>query len=365
MIRRGIGRVWRALVGALLCQGLPSSVLVVGWTQRLMQRETLRSWHGQRRDAGPPDFETFAAADEATAGAACPPAWVLGPAPRARLRDRVRGLWDNARLGIAATCNVWALTLPGCVLWLFSWYDGWSNSFNKGYEQAEVGPLVSLLGTALFIGAMLYVPMAQARQAATGSFRAFWDVRLVWDLARRRWWPYVRLAALYALLFVPVMILKTAPIAFDRLPGYASRDDARVLELLATYFFWSGLLVFGAYVLVRRAAARIYACAVLDALRAGALLQEQLAPLERSALDRLGLLHPEPAPERHVVVRALRGAGLWAARSAAVAAAAAIWLGFVAQIYVSEFLNYHAALGWLNQPLVQLPFFRYIPPGLG
>ena len=61
----------------------------------------------------------------------------------------------------------------------------------------------------------------------------------------------------------------------------------------------------------------------------------------------------------------MHGAGLWTARTAAIAAAAAVWFVFVAQIFASEFLNYHRALGWLNQPLVQLPFFRYMPPTLG
>jgi hypothetical protein len=45
--------------------------------------------------------------------------------------------------------------------------------------------------------------------------------------------------------------------------------------------------------------------------------------------------------------------------------AAALWFAFVAQIFVSEFFNYHPVVGWLNQPLVHLPWFRYIPAGLG
>ena len=42
-----------------------------------------------------------------------------------------------------------------------------------------------------------------------------------------------------------------------------------------------------------------------------------------------------------------------------------IWFSFVAQIYASEFLSSHTALGWVNQPLVQLPWFRHVPPRLG
>ena len=122
---------------------------------------------------------------------------------------------------------------------------------------------------------------------------------------------------------------------------------------------------FGVFVLLRRAAARVYAAAVLDALRAGDLAPERLGAFEQAALARLDLLRPEPQAQRSRLVRTLRVASLGTARAAAVAVAAGIWFAFVAQIFVSEFFNYHRALGWLNQPLVQLPFFQYLPPGLG
>ena len=77
-------------------------------------------------------------------------------------------LWANLRIGVQGIFNVWVWTMPACVLWMFSWYAGWDNSFNKGYEQAWVGPTTGLLGVAMFIAAMFYVPMAQARQAVTG-----------------------------------------------------------------------------------------------------------------------------------------------------------------------------------------------------
>ena len=38
-----------------------------------------------------------------------------------------------------------------------------------------------------------------------------------------------------------------------------------------------------------------------------------------------------------------------------------IWFSFVAQIYITQFLNYHSGAGWMNQPLIQLPWFRYLP----
>ena len=71
------------------------------------------------------------------------------------------------------------------------------------------------------------------------------------------------------------MALKTAPVVFDRVPADAGLDDAELSSVLRSYFFFAGALVFGAYVIVRRSAARIYAAAVLGAVRAGELAPER------------------------------------------------------------------------------------------
>ena len=355
-MKRALRWLKNGLLGAICSQVLPLSIVTVGWVQRGMQRETLRTF--ERLGEGSLE------ADPALDAALSPPGWLGGGAAARGWRRPLGGLVANVRLGLAALLNTWVLTLPGTSLWLFSWYDGWNNSFHKGYEQAAVGPLTGLLGVALFITAMLYVPMAQARQASTGSWRSFWDVGLVRELVRRRWWGCVRLALGYALLGIPIVALKTAPIVFDRVEAWASLSDAELLQRLETWFFWSGLFVFLAYVWVRRAAARLYADALRLSVRAGAVSPEALGQIERAALDRLGMLGVAPEPDRHVIVRAARSSTAWLLRSAAIGAAVLVWFAFVSEIYVSEFLNHHPISGWLNQPLVQLPWFHYVPPGL-
>ena len=43
----------------------------------------------------------------------------------------------------------------------------------------------------------------------------------------------------------------------------------------------------------------------------------------------------------------------------------AVWIGFAMQLVASEFLNYHTAgRGWLNQPLIQLPWMPYLPESM-
>ena len=362
-MRRLLVAAWKAFVATLLCANPVTAILVVGWVQRAMRRRIVLQWH-HKSGAAERGFREFAAGEPQTAALVDWPNFVLGPAPRASLSARLASLGANAREGVAAVFNTWVLTLPACALWLFAWYDGWNNSFTKGYEQAAVGPATGLFGVALFIAAMLYVPMAQARQAATGRWRSFYDFSLVWGLTRRRWWSCVKLAGLYALVSVPVMVLKTAPLLFDRAPGYPALSDAEALEVLQGYFFWAGALVFAAYLLLRLAAARVYADAVLQSVRSGYVLPDRLSVEERAVLDRLGLLGVEERPARHAVVRAVGGLGRLTTRTASIAVLVSIWFAFVAQIFVSEFFNYHPIVGWLNQPLVQLPWVRYIPAAL-
>jgi hypothetical protein len=64
------------------------------------------------------------------------------------------------------------------------------------------------------------------------------------------------------------------------------------------------------------------------------------------------------------LVRAAAWVGTRAGRVTVALATFFVWFTFVAQIFISEFLNYHPVLGWLNQTLVQLPWFHYIPPHL-
>lgn len=78
------------------------------------------------------------------------------------------------------------------------------------------------------------------------------------------------------------------------------------------------------------------------------------------ALVRLGLLDPLVDSGQRAPHRAVRTAG-WFWRNALLAATALIGFAFVAQIFIGEFFNYHPVVGWFNQPLVQLPWLRYIP----
>ena len=109
-----------------------------------------------------------------------------------------------------------------------------------------------------------------------------------------------------------------------------------MFERLEAYFFWAGAIVFAAYVAVRLLAARMYADSLLTAIQHGVISIERLAESERAALQRLDLLHVQPSPPRHIVVRAVGGVSRLTIQIGAGIVLALVWFVFVAEIFVSE-----------------------------
>lgn len=380
--------VWTYAVAMVCTQSAALAVLFVGWTQRNTQRAIYRRWWQLSSCKGVhPSFAEFIGDVEEAAHHQNPPNWIVRQdflghmrrvgrsrgsgwrVIRALPRASVNSLWLNIKVGLQVLFNTWVFTLPGCVLMAFSWQFGWNNSFFKGYEQAHIGPATGLFGMAVFIAAMMYVPMATARQAATGNWRSFYDFGLVTRLVRRRAFRCVGLAALFALFALPLNVLKTLPGLLTSGGGEfavqvesMTREQAR--SFLVTYFFWASAVLVPTFVAVRLVAGRIYASAMLAELQHGKS-RPMLCGTERTILQRLDLLEFH-RHQRHPIWRAMGFTFGRAGLAAASIAMVAFWFVFVAQTYVSEFLNYHTQFGlaWLNHPLVQLPYFQFIPSGL-
>ncbi len=244
---------------------------------------------------------------------------------------------------------------------LFSWYFGWLNSFNKGYEQAFIGPLSGLLGIFLFIAAMFYVPMAQVHQAVTEDYRAFFDVRFIWRLIQARLSAYVVLAALLTLASLPLEILKTAPRFFDGfIDSWTNASDAEVHSKLQYYFLACSNFFFLTFMVWHLVAARIYQSSVLKVLERGWVTHEELHPVLADWLARLELL-PVPTVETAGLTYMVKSGSRMVYRRLLYGILFLIWFGFVAKVYVGEFLNYHPLTGFVNHPLIQFPFFNYVP----
>lgn len=378
-----LGWCGRLLIGGLLCFTLIGSILVTGWTYRWMQGLVLRGWYSRSRFREHGSFEDFCASLGHDAPVARP-RWFVQERMRSALnRPDVFGrppgaarrilrsfrwpwhsLWLNFKIGLQGIVGTYLLSGLGCLIMLFSWEFGWLNSFNKGYEQAFIGPLTGLLGIFIFIAAMFYVPMAQVHQAVTGELRAFFDVRFVWRLIQARLSAYVFLAAVIALLSVLLEILKTAPVSFDdHFDFWTNASDAEVYRMLQNYFLICSFVLFLTLLVWRWLAARIYRSAVLKVLERGWVTRAELHPTLALWLDRLGVF-PVPTLESAGITYVVKSGSRMVYRRILFVMLFFIWFGFVAKVYVGEFLHYHPGLGLLNHPLVQLPYFNYMPPDL-
>ena len=214
----------KVLWGMIFAQSMLGGLLILGWTQRFMQRTVLKQWWEAGRDQGAgKSFGDFLKSDSRTHGHLEWPNWFAlpkGAIPGGGADGMGRLLGSfflNFKLGLQAFFNAALFTLPGCVLMSLGWYDGWQNSFNKGYESFYVGIAVSWLGIFLFMAAMFYVPMAQARQASTGQWKSFYQFKIVWTIVRRQWLSNVGLAALYSIASLPLLWLSVAPMYFPQI----------------------------------------------------------------------------------------------------------------------------------------------------
>lgn len=376
--------VWLWMVGAFACQFLLTSVLAVGWTYRLMRRAAVRRWaNAKDGGSGSRAFETLLRQRPELETLRKAPNWALRQNPLTawrRIRANgapwrvqastaaglpVHSLWLNAKTGFQGLFNTWVMTLPACAIWLFAWHAGWNNSFHKLYEQSHVGILTGLSGVALFIAAMVYVPMAQARQAVSGEWRAFYHFKTVWTLVRSRWMACAALAGLYALVSFPLTVGKVAPAFLPQgNPAFGAMTDADLLAFLEKYYFWLGFAGFAGFVIVRLAAARIYAGALSHAVREGRLGAEDLSPFERDVFEALGKDRAVERPGRSILARASIWLGRRATAVVSLTMIVVFWFVFVAQIFIGEFFHYHPVRAWLNQPLAQAPWFRSIPAHL-
>jgi hypothetical protein len=383
-----LGWAWRLFAGTCLLMSYLGAVLVVGWLNRWLQARVLYAWWKQSPLRGRTSFDAFCAS--------------LGPdapelRPRFFLRDHFRGadireeldrptadgeppgvlrraaraaaatfrsLGLNLKLGALAVAATTLLLGWGCALMAFSWQLGWLNSFHKGYEMSAVGPLTGLAGALLFLAAMFYVPMAQAHQAVTGDFKAFFEFRFVWRLVRARLTAYVAYAAFLVGCAVFFEVLKTAPAFFDGfLPAYTHASDKALLQAMQQYYLVCSFLLLLALMVSRLAAAHIYRSAVLKVLRRGRATREHLHPRLADWLDRLGLV-PVAQPVREWPQRAAFAAARWFYRRLLFVLLLLLWFGFVAKVYVGEFFHYHPGVGFLNHPLIQVPCCNYTPAEL-
>lgn len=310
---RMITTLCNLVVGTLLAATPVTALLALGWAMRR------QGWRIRSR---------FGLVEEA-------PGWLLGPRESGRTARLFGGLSQNIRSGLLSLCAALPWTLPFTSLWLGAWWAGWENSFNKGYEQAAVGPSVFLFGIAVSMLVLPLVPLMTAHVAAEDRLSAAFELRRLRAVAALAGWRIVALAVLAAALATPIMaargLIAMAPTAF---PGIEDLSVQEVADLKANIALALAMWVFLAMIAMREAAGRVYA---------------QAAPAAASRQPGLwdGTLAAEVAGPRSGKKRWLFG--LW------YGLAAFVYGGFGGLVLVGQFLD-HAFWRWINHPLFLLPW---------
>lgn len=288
---RLMGALRDLLVGTLFCLTPVTAVVVLGWLVRWMQA-TVAKRRGQP---------------------VARPGWLLGVR---RQGDFVQflfgGLAANIRGGLLATVGLAILTLPFTLAWLGAWWAGWENSFNKGYEQAEVGPTVWAAATLLALPVLAHLPLALAHGAVENRFGALFEVQRINRIARAAGPRLVWLAMLSVFAAFPFLGLRALPVFVEEIvPGFSvmsTEEQGNVAGLLEVL---GAAAAFLAALFLKHRAAVIYSKAV---------------QVERA---RLGWV--------------------W------VGLAAVIWAALPVMIVVGQFMNFGSFL-WLNHPVFLLPW---------
>lgn len=306
--------VFNLAVGSVLCLSPLTAILALGWLSRRMAGR-IGARLGQPADH---------------------PGWILGPRGQGWIIRLLGGLAANIRAGVISAAGLAALTLPFTMLWLGAWWAGWENSFNKGYEQSDVGPATWFLGTLIALPVLAHLPLALAHASAEGRFGAFFEYRRIRSVFRAAGWRVAWLASLSVVLCVPLFAVRALPVfiegilpGFDDLQATEQRQVAQLLELVGAG------LAFAIVLFLRDRASSIYALAARRAARGRARAAwKDCAALGTECIGR--------EPSRPL-------AALWLILSCV------IWLGLPILIVMSQFVNYTPVL-WLTHPVFLLPW---------
>jgi hypothetical protein len=305
-------------IGTLLCSGPVTALVALGWLTR-------RSGHIAR--------SRFGVAED-------PPGWLNGPREASgretgRLTRALGGLAANIRTGLMALVALLAWTLPFTLLWLGAWWAGWENSFNKGYEQAYVGPSVFLFGALLAVLILPALPLVLAHMAAEDRLSAAFELRRIRSLVAQAGWRVPALSVVTAVSAIPFAgargLITTAT---DWAPWIADLHPDALADLQGRITLALAALTFTTVWILRASAARTYATA---AARAAGL--------------RPGLWDGTEAAEGAVPARPRSRilTAIWYA----LAGAATLGLAFL--ILAGQFLD-HAWWRWLFHPALTLPW---------
>lgn len=303
-----------------------TAFLVLGWLARIMRREAVIACLRANLDVTRASALGLIQADPALAEFARFPGWWTG-------------LWRTAVDGLRSVIVVAALTLPFGLMLLIAWWAGWENSFNKGYEQAWVGPLLGLTAVGFGIIILSHLPMSVAHFAAERRLRAAFDIIVIRRLIRAVRWRYVLLSLATVLLAAPLYLAQILPTFMEKInPALINADAATAAKIAFQWHLGATFYLVAILIILRSWAARLYGRAAFGlAPEHDTTVIEMTRPIASTSGDR----------------KQARRGRLGGIVAGTITAAA--WLGFFVMLYIAQFAN-HAWWNWINHPIVGLPW---------
>lgn len=226
-----------AAIGTALTTLPVLSLLALGWLTR-------RMGHSSRTRFGTAEV---------------PPGWLLGPRETGRIVRSLGGLGANVRAGLITLTALLAWTLPFTLLWLGAWWAGWENSFNKGYEQAFVGPSTFLFGTLVAAMVLPALPLMLAHLATEDRLSAAFDLRRLRSVIAQSGWRIPALMALTTALSLPFAAARgLITTATDWAPGLQDMSPDQIADIKGWITLALAAWAFLSLWLLRTLAARIY-----------------------------------------------------------------------------------------------------------
>jgi hypothetical protein len=329
-IFRRLAAVLNVAIAVVLCLTPFTAIVVLGWIMRLMRREIVIEIGRHSQSNGNRDVSRQAAMARIS---------VLPQlANTVRFPGWLKGFWDTVRSAFKGVIAVSLAILPFGTILLLSWWAGWENSFNKGYEQAWVGPVLALTGIALAIFTLVHLPMALAHHAAEQRVGAIWEIGLIRQLIGRVRWRYLMLTLATVVLSGPMFLVQILPTFIENIePELSTASSAEIEAFVFRYYGAATVYLVLALFILRRWAARLYT-------RAALLHQSNKLQFIRQVSEQLDRaeLAMRPAPGR--IGGVIAGALMFAC-----------WLAFLASLYVAQFAN-HGWWNWISFPLTGLPW---------
>ena len=364
---------WLLLICTIWCQTLLTSILALGWVYRWVRHRVSQRLFQLSPMAEKTTWQQFASSHESLTSVRDIPhlfrrqSGIASPNRSGFkcIHDWLHACWLNFRVGLGGILTTWVLTLFPCVILAIAWYTGWHISFTKMYEESATGASLGFSGLLILTGIMLYLPLAQARHAFTGDWHSFFDWRFISALLWRKPLQLFLLAIGYFIVNVVLTFFKALPTFLPTMnPALENLSAIEALEFLDQYYFYTGAIAFLLFLALRTIGGHIYSSALLEIWCQSALKTEAFNREEIHLFELLAIAYGSGYQKPGLVKKILKIPVNVSYRGTILTLTVLVWSVFNFLPFVSEFFNYYPVRGFINQPLVQLPCFRYVPAHL-